>query len=165
MHEVDSLYVFCAFFKRQNAWGVRNSWKEKKKNESEMQFSSHEGIISFGKVPEKQKCVQGFRKEIFERQCKEQQTHVYEKPTRSYFLKKRFLSYTLFTGAWRARLSGGPLYLCVLWLEIMHNGVLVKEVKIEEEDEVQKSKRRQRTAREFINSCFNPFLQSLLITE
>lgn len=38
--------------------------------------------------------------------------------------QKSFLSYTLFTGVSRARLSRGPLYLYVLWLEIMHNGVL-----------------------------------------
>lgn len=126
---------FCAFFKRHSAWGVRRSWKEKKtrvkcnfhrtKKETAWEAETSAGLLK--------RFTSDNEREIESHVCMRNSTRP---------LKQSFCLTFCLRGASRARLSRGPLYLYVLWLEIMHNGVLVKEE--EEDDEAHRTLKAER---------------------
>lgn len=105
-------FLFCAFWKASNAFWCGGALERVEKCKLQQTKKTSERW----KMPEKQKYLRGLNG--FSRDNEWVSQHMCVRP------QKSFLSYTLFTGASRARLSRGPLYLYVLWLEIMHGGVL-----------------------------------------
>lgn len=110
-----SRFTFCFMHsgRLEVRFGVGRTPEGKK---CKMQHFADEENFRAVKTPEKQKYLRDLNG--FSRDNEWVSQHMCVRP------QKSFLSYTLLTGASRARLSRGPLYLYVLWLEIMHGGVL-----------------------------------------